>query len=749
MHRKVKVWILLLVGTVFCSAGTLRAQDQPADAGAVAQAPDAAEEASPLLEEPGSPEAVFDAVVLMHDLERPNLARRYLQKLMDADPDDATVLKLRDKHGPAVFLELANEKRLQPLSTRLLDRMNAAFRRYAIDPSRVDALITDLTGSAAKREIATISLRATGPVAIPRMLTAIAQSSTAKKRDTILYAITRMGKQVVPPLLGALNAPDDGVRSVAIDALGWLGDHTVVTSLWYPAFSPDQPIGVQESARRALARIMRGDSRRISEVSAYGAVSQLRKAAQTHFRFEHPWALDDDGLTEFWSWDQTAGVLSSWLVQPDTASLIAGSRLARQALELGPDNRDSQALYLAMQLSFEAHVAGWDRSIPTGPGTAHDLALLAGADIAADVLDQSMKNMNPAGTLAALQVLSQVGNRSQLVSRAGRTSPILRALNYPNFRVQFAAASTVLQLDPERSFRGATRVVSILTRALADSGSRVALAIDPNEDRAATMAALFGEMGYDPQVANTGREGFTIAAERGDIDVIGIHAACIQWGLTQTIANLRADARTAGIPIVIYGPESVEADAQRLIDEYPLVGFSLNGEKSFKMGIRSFLSRLETPPVTDTQRAARIEAAGFWFAHIAGGRRTQVYNITPGEAALFQAVSYEEVGQNAVIALAAIPTISAQERLQEIAISEAHDPQIRESSALQLAFHIQKYGVLIKKDRVLEVTNQQATESDPNVKTALGSVVGSFRPERSRVINLLKSLPSAEIPAAE
>ena len=54
---------------------------------------------------------LFDAVVLMSDLARPNLAYLYLQKLMQANPNDATLLKLRDKHGPAMFLKLSNDIR--------------------------------------------------------------------------------------------------------------------------------------------------------------------------------------------------------------------------------------------------------------------------------------------------------------------------------------------------------------------------------------------------------------------------------------------------------------------------------------------------------------------------------------------------------------------------------------------------------------------------------------------------------------
>lgn len=709
----------------------------------------AADEPSPLLTEPKSPEALFDAIVLMLDLDRPVLALKYITQLLAQDPDDATILRIRDKHGPAVFLELSNDERLQPASIQLLERMNEAFRKYAADPSRMDRLISNLTGTPEEREVAIIQLRSTGKVAIPRMLTLVTASNDSSQRDAMVYAMTRMGSQIIPPLLGALEAPDEGVRTVAIDTLGWLGSLDTVPWLWYQAFGAEQPTGVRQSARQALARILRDDVKRAGDISSYGASAQLQKIATTHFRLEYNWKRNDDGqTTELWSWDVPNNQLTAWNLAPETASLIVGSRFAREALALSPERQELQALYLSLRLAFDAHVAGWDTALPTGPGTAHDLALLAGPEVALHALEYSLKNPNPAAALATLQVLSQIGNRSQLRERSGQASPIIQAMNYPNFRVQFAAASAVLQLDPENSFRGASRIVAILTRALNDTGDAHGLAIDSNEDRAASMAGLLAEMGMAPLQATTGQDGFRIAADRSDIELIVIHAAVVRWGLGQTVVNLRADARTSGIPIIVYGPESVEPAVDRLADQFPMIGFAPGGEDSFKQGVRLFQSRLSTPPVSEKQRAERAAAAGFWFAHIAGGRRTDVFNIDSAEDALFDAVNDPGVSENALIGLGGIATPSSQERLQEIATSEARAASLRETAALQLAFHIQRHGVLLSEDRVGELQVAWQTAPAGPLKTALASAVGSLKPGSRRVTELLQSLPAPAIPVA-
>lgn len=748
MYHRLTV-LAVLLGTL-CSTSRVRAQppSDGADPDAVAQVA-ADPEPSPLLTEPKSPEALFDAVVLMLDLDRPNLALRYLKLLLEQNPNDATILQMRDKHGPAVFLELSNDRRLQPASITLLNRMNEAFRKYAADPTRMDRLIEDLTGSPEQREVAIIQLRNTGKVAVPRMLTVIAGSKDKSQRDAMVYAMTRMGTQIIPPLLGALEAPDESVRTVAIDTLGWLGSLETVSWLWYPAFGAEQTSGIRQAARQALARILRDDVKRAGDISGFGAAAQLQEIATTHFRLEYNWPLNDDGeTTELWSWDTQKNTLSAWNVAPETASLIVGSRFARHALALSPERKELQSLYLSLRLAFDAHVAGWNSPLPTGPGTAHNFALLAGPEVALHALEYSLKNPNPSASLATLQVLSQIGNRTQLNERAGQASPIIQALNYPNFRVQYAAASTVLQFDPEKSFRGASRIVSILTRAMNDSGDPQGLAIDSNEIRGASMAGLLGELGMGPLQAATGQDGFKIAAGRGDIRLIVIHAGVIRWGLSQTILNLRADARTSGIPIIVYGPESMEPVVARIAREFPMIGFALNGEESFKRGVKQFLSRLSTPPLSEQQRAARASSAGFWFAHIAGGRRTDIFNIDMAEDALFDAVNDPGVGENAVIALGAIATASSQERLQEIATSAAREAGLRETAALQLAFHIQRYGVLLSEDRVRDIhASWQAAPAGP-LKTAMASVVGSFKPSSQRVTELLQSLPEPAIPSA-
>ena len=698
-----------------------------------------------LLREPSDPEAMFDTVVLMVDLAKLDSAKKYLDKLMAAKPKDAAILKMREKHGTTVFLQLSNMPELQPQSIQLLERMNAAFHKAATNPKRLDGLIDELTESPSQREAAIIQLRSVGSLAVGRLMRRIADPKKASDRSSYVAALVRLGGQAVPPLLGALEAPDPDVKSAALDGLGQLGTARVCPYLWFPAFDAGQTPDVRRSARHALARILYGDSTRVDKVSAFGAVDELLRIAHQHFRNEYEWTIEDDGKVITWFWDSKQSSVVPKRMPPEDASLIAGTRFVREALSLAPENREAQALFLAIRLAADVQRVGWDQSLPTGPGTTHDLALVCGEEIVAECLEVALDNPNPASALASLQVLGQIGTVRQLHHSGSRSAPLIQALNYPDMRVRFAAATAILQIDPQTAFPNSPRVVSVLQRALNDSGRMKAVTIDPDPQRSTTVAGIVADIGYEPLVAKSGREGFKMASERGDVELILIHENAVQWELSMTLANLRADARTTGIPIAIYGPDPREPRIQHLLHQYPLIGYVVETISSgdLKGQLTPFLQKLRTPAPTAQQRRARVEAAVFWFAHIANGKRTEVFDITPAESALVRAATAPDLAVNALFALGSIATATSQRELLNVAANKQLKPGIRETAALQLAFHIQRFGLLLSGTDVNALRSAWNGEGDTQVKTALASAIGSLEPEPTEVGRRLLEFPTA------
>src|SRR4051812_36620900 len=104
--RRVRTGLLLL-SMLSCATVAAWAQnpatDAPAAAPAIDVGPQPANAESPLVIEPQTPQELFEAVILMVDLARPEIAKVYLSKFMESDPQDDVLLALREKHGPGVF----------------------------------------------------------------------------------------------------------------------------------------------------------------------------------------------------------------------------------------------------------------------------------------------------------------------------------------------------------------------------------------------------------------------------------------------------------------------------------------------------------------------------------------------------------------------------------------------------------------------------------------------------------------------
>ena len=731
--KKSLIWTLI----ISMSAVSAFAQDEP-------EKVKNTYENNPLLSEPETPAERFDAVILLNKLGRSDLAKKHLQMLVAGDLSDEIVLELRDNYGPAIFLNLSRIKALQPESQQLLDKMNEAFRKQALDPARIKSLIADLTAGGGKTQIALTAITDLGAPIVPALLKEFVSTTDETTRNAILYSIVQIGEQAVPVLIGGVMSPSESIQDSSIIALGWMNDRTAIRYLWFPAFGPDIPTGRQVSARLALKRIMQIEGEAV--VSPANLANELTRLTQTHLQNNYPWKLDADNMVSLWLWDSEIETLSKQQHEPEVASLIVGSHFSRQALALSPNNQSTQATYLALALAKEYHSVGWDQPLPTGPGTVYNLALTSGSDVITESLSISMQNSNLYAVLASLQALSQIATSQQLVLNDSREASLLSALNYPSNRVQFAAATTILKIDPEKSFVGNDRIISILSSALNDSRNNRAIVIDPDHERGATFGERLGDRGFDSEVVKTGREGFQIATQRMDVKLIAVHINSIRWSLSQTLTNFKADARTASLPIIIYGPQSQEYKLLETIERNSLTMFLPETIDSvlFAQYIQEFLSTIDTPDLTPEQKISQVETAAYWLSYIAASRRNDVYDLKPAETALTSGLVDPEIAHACLLGLSSIATQTSQQTLLSSALLEHNSPETRRTAAYQLAYHIQRYGWLLDNGSVNELHQTHESTTDSELATALAAVIGSLKPNSQLVGERLRNFESAQ-----
>jgi hypothetical protein len=257
-------------------------------------------------------------------------------------------------------------------------------------------------------------------------------------------------------------------------------------------------------------------------------------------------------------------------------------------------------------------------------------------------------------------------------------------------------------------------------------------------------------MGFETLPAFTGRTGFDLAAERANVVLVAVHANVARWPLSQTLSNLRADARTAQIPIVIYGPDSVRQQVAGALTHYPQIEYlvesatAANVESQISPFLKRALSLAETP----ASREHRVADATQWLAYIARSNRTNIFPLDPAENALMAISADPSVSSNALEALSAIPEREPQRQFEQLASRETLDPAIRINAAHHLAAHIQRFGLLLSPGDVSQLEAAWRDATDPEVSAALAGVVGTLKPNAKRVATRLRQIgvPARAVP---
>ncbi|MFK7817273.1 MAG: hypothetical protein AB8G99_01025 [Planctomycetaceae bacterium] len=724
---------LLIIATVTTGfSSEVFAQDEP-----VGESP----LDSPFLVEPQTTVDIFDAARISVQLARPALAKQYIDKLLETATDDQ-LLEIREKFGVAELLRFAGILELQPSSRTLLQRSNAAFRKQAEDPERLRTIIQGLKGSPSDRAEALESLRAGGPNVVGTMLGVIADDTQADLHEPVTIALSRMTPDAVPAIRAGIDSPNVRVRTSCLVALGYLGDRSVVPYLWRPAFAPDVPSGVRSAARKTLQQLLAGVRNRPRRINNIGAAEDLYHEAIQYFNGSHRWSTDDDRNVAIWAWD--SGQLSGTPTDAEIASLKTGARLARDAMELAPQDLKKQALYLAFSLAHDSRKVGWTKPLPLETGSAQDVGLSVGAAVLSEALDAALTHNNTHAARGALAAIWQVGHR-ELLRRTGEgSSPIYRALSHPDQRIQLAAANAILNLSPSEEFAGSTQVLAVLSRALRNDGKIKCLVADPNNGRASAMASMISDLGYVSTTASTGRQAFQQAADRSDINLIALNANVTQWALSETIANLRADARTSGIPIVIYGPAFVRGRLGTTMSRYDDITFLEESDqvddgsrKLVELSLKPFLEST-LPQISEAELAAQKSLAADWFAQLSGPRRSSPLNLSLAQPSLLDGAGEEAIARQCIQALGSIPTAGIQAELQSLAVSETNPESTRLFAMNELAFHIQRNSLMLGPSQQLDIVKLAQAVAGTPLSSAASALAGSMQPSARQTYKRLK-----------
>jgi len=668
---------------------------------------------------PQTPLELWGAVDYLVRTNQVKKALPYLDRFAKSRLDDATLITIRNRYGPGSILQLIEDPATRPYAKPLTDALVAAARRYATQPERITRFISELTGTPEEQDYAVRHLREAGPYAIPFLVNALARLGlSAHDRELLIRNIGRLDSSTIPALAAALDSPDASVAAAAAAALGLMADRQAVPFLTFPAASSDTPATVRAAAQEAIATL----TGRSFAAQPRTPVQTLTAAAWSYHHHQIEFSEDPPVV---WSWDQGKKAPEPRELPRSEAEAVLGLRFAHDALRLSPKDQDAQVVQTSLALEKGVERVGYE-SFPAKDQATFDSAKASGVSVLSDVLKTAIIDGKTDLAAAAAMALGQITDRAALASK-GRPHPLVDALYAPGRRTQFAAAKALVNLAPTDPFPGSSRIVPTLARFAIHQSLPRAVVIDGNPNRGSQFAGFLLNLGYDAELEMTGSRGFGVATETADVELILVAYDLFgdRWNLNDTLTNLKADSRTAGVPVFVYGPLDLATKRPNLTRNFPGLRFLVQPAEASLL--KQQLKGLP-PSLSPAERAVYAREAAVLLARIATGRKGPLTPDLAGvEPALAVALRSPETGSLAAATLGEVPNPDAQRSLADVVLDPSQTPVLRTQATAQLIRSIQRFGPLISAGQEARLSRTVSEEPDAEVQAGLQNVIGALR----------------------
>ncbi len=669
--------------------------------------------------EPQTPLELWDAVDYLLRTGQEKKALPYIEKFVKGKPDDATLEMIRMRYGPSSVLSLADHAGTRAYAEPLAEAMIAAARKFATDPKRLARFAAALTKSEDEQNYAVRRLREAGADAVPFVVEALARPGlSAEDRRMILKNAERLDRSAVPAFVAVLDSPDATLAADAATVLGALGDRRSIPDLTFAAASPKAAPEVRKAAQAAIERL----TGRPFAAQERTPVEVLSDAAWRLHRHQADLGAEPVAV---WTWDKERGLPVSKRVPRTEAEAILGNRFVKDALALSPTDRNARVVELSLNLEKAIERAGFTKFNPRDQAE-FKAATAAGPSIVTEALKTAIADGKTDLAAVLATALGEVTEANALAA-TGRPHALVDALYRPGRRLQFAAAKAIVKLAPRAAFPGSGRVVPTLARFLPKQELGRAIVIDANPNRGSQLAGFLINLGYDSELEVTGARGFGAAAAAADVELILISHDLFgqQWTVNETLTNLKSDARTAAIPVFIYGPLNVAYEHPNLERNFPGIRFLVQPVDAamLKKQMKELPNALDAVERGGYAREAADLIAG--LAKQAGS--PLAVDSTVAEQALAAALNSDETVAAAAAALSHVADPDAQRNLADVVLDPARPAAIRDKSAKELVESIRRFGPLMSALQEARLKTMIADEEDPIVLADLQAISRALR----------------------
>jgi hypothetical protein len=701
-----------------------------------------------LFRRPTTVDEFWSAMQFEIELGKYDLAASYLNGLLKLPPTDADLVKLADQVGVAAFLRLNNipkwsddakvNKEAVKNAEELIKRVTAAVKKVRGDPVRIQGYIKNLGASPEERAYALKELYKSGAVAVPYLIDAL-RTAEPEQRVQLLDALRRLGPDTIDPMVAALDSNDATLQVDLIRIFRQRLATRVVPYLWFLSGSPTQPEAVRREATAALALFLSIDPSKLPPAKV-----ELTRQAERYYL--HQVQFGSPNAVTVWRWDGNR-VVEGWpgapTISADKAEEYYGLRFASQALLIDPTFGPAQEVLLSLVLDKTQSKAGLDKTLERAAPAVHDLLGQVNPGLVNAVLERALYERRVAVILGAVRDLGERAEVRAMRPTARSQPPLVRALYYPDRRVQMAAADALLRIPDSAASRATTRVVEVLRRAVAAEPvvrepAKVLVGYF-NEDVRNGVAAAVAAAGYEPIKVSTGREMLQRLAQASDIALLIFEEELPHPGLAALLGQLNADTYSSQLPVLL-----TTAAARR---EGPLRRYTAGwgnitvvpdplalDVKTLKPLIQSRLGDPGNPTLAAAELKDYAERSIKNLARLSRGEIAG-YDVTPAGptvlAALRTPTRLTPEGQVAAIEVASrLKDEKAQTVLADVLADAKRPPAVRIAAANALVRSIQQYSPLLTGEQVraLHALYAQPNLDEP-VKNSVALVIGSLRPD--------------------
>lgn len=494
-----------------------------------------------------------------------DVAAEELKKFLAANPTEKDYLDIMAKE-PTAFQKLRNvpvwsdETKSQAEAVKTVEAIIAkseeANKKVHRNPARIAKFTKNLGESLEERIYAEQQLKLAGDAAVPIMIDQLRTSSSVELRAGILAAISKLSIDTAPGFLAAVDGlPDDlkigiiralAVRSDVLDLLS-AAETDFAPHLWnFAGAKGEDGRTLREFAGGLLEQLAGpGWSRRKPEAVL---VETAEKFAKRTARFRNPDRI------RLWTWDAAKLNVASVDATKAQAEEYYAIRTIRWALAINPADEAAKELFLTttVERSIERGKFG---DLAENDPVLYQVLAATPAETLIGLLDQALTQQRTALSLGLTQALAARADRTAAQGLGGKPGVLAKALDYPDPRVQLAAAIGMLKAPVAASHGKGTRIVDILRRAAAtESGGKEmgrVLIADPSTMRADRLAMLVRQAGYAAERFTTGRDLTRRVNRAADYDIVLVDRHIVDPLLADVVAQLRGDANHGRRPVVV------------------------------------------------------------------------------------------------------------------------------------------------------------------------------------------------------